>query len=148
PGIRNMLTTIGADARRQVDRGSILIELVPPEQRKVSQNDLMLDARNRLKRFHDLVIAVQLPSLFQGTGPQQDLQYYLQGPDLNQLDAYATQVKKKLAETPGVADIDSSYEPGKPELRVRINRDKASDLSVNVSSIATALRTLVGGDTQ
>src|SRR5262249_23269055 len=42
PGIRNMLTTLGADARRQVDRGSILVELVPPEERKASQTELML----------------------------------------------------------------------------------------------------------
>jgi HAE1 family hydrophobic/amphiphilic exporter-1 len=148
PGIRNMLTTLGSDARRQVDRGSILLELVPPEERKIGQTDLMLLARERLKRFHDMVIAVQLPSLFQGAGPQQDLQFFLQGPDLNRLDEYSAQLRKRLTQVPGVADIDSSYEPGKPELRVRINRDKASDLSVNVNSIATALRTLVGGDTQ
>ncbi|HME05389.1 MAG TPA: efflux RND transporter permease subunit, partial [Bryobacteraceae bacterium] len=59
PGIRNMLTTIGADVRRQVDRGSILVELVPPEQRNLHQKALMLMARDRLKGFHDLVIAVQ-----------------------------------------------------------------------------------------
>ena len=148
PGIRNMLTTIGADVRRQVDRGSILVELVPPEQRRQSQKALMLLARDRLKNFHDLVIAVQLPSLFSGAGPEQDLQFFLQGPDLNQLNTYAQRLKKRLAEVPGVTDLDSSYEPGKPELRVKINRDKASDLNVSVSSIATAMRTLVGGDTQ
>ena len=148
PGIRNMLTTIGADVRRQVDRGSILVELVPPEQRRQSQKALMLMARDRLKNFHDLVIAVQLPSLFSGAGPEQDLQFFLQGPDLNQLNIYAQRLKKRLAEVPGVTDLDSSYEPGKPELRVKINRDKASDLNVSVSSIATAMRTLVGGDTQ
>jgi hydrophobic/amphiphilic exporter-1 (mainly G- bacteria), HAE1 family len=148
PGIRNMLTTIGADVRRQVDRGSILVELVPPEQRQQSQKALMLMARDRLKGFHDLVIAVQLPSLFQGAGPEQDLQFFLQGPDLNQLNIYAQRLKKRLADVRGVTDLDSSYEPGKPELRVKINRDKASDLNVSVSSIATAMRTLVGGDTQ
>ena len=95
-----------------------------------------------------MVIAVQLPSLFAGGGPQSDFQFYVKGPDLNQLDKYATQIKQKLAQIPGVADIDSSYESGKPELRVKINRDKASDLNVNVASVATALRTLVGGDTQ
>jgi len=148
PGIKNMLTTLGSDERKQVDRGSILIELVPFDQRKQSQDQIMLMARERLKKFHDLVLAVQLPSLFQGTGPQADFQFFLQGPDLNQLDKYATQVKRKLAGIPNVTDIDSSYESGKPEMRVRINRDKASDLNVNVSSVATALRTLVGGDTQ
>src|SRR5271165_40494 len=148
PGIRNMLTTIGADVRRQVDRGSILVELVPPEQRNLHQKALMLMARDRLKGFHDLVIAVQLPSLFAGSGPDNDLQFFIQGPDLNQLDIYAQKLKQRLAQVPGVTDLDSSYEPGKPELRVKINRDKASDLNVSVSSIATAMRTLVGGDTQ
>ncbi len=148
PGIRNMLTTLGSDVRRQVDRGSILVELVPPEQRQQSQKALMLMARDRLKDFHDLIIAVQLPSLFAGAGPDNDLQFFLQGPDLNQLNDYAQKLKARLAQVPGVADLDSSYEPGKPELRVIINRDKASDLNVSVSSIATAMRTLVGGDTQ
>ncbi|OYW09015.1 MAG: hypothetical protein B7X34_07530, partial [Acidobacteriia bacterium 12-62-4] len=47
-----------------------------------------------------------------------------------------------------MADLESSYESGKPEVRVLVNRDKAADLNVNVASIATALRTLVAGDDQ
>ena len=57
-------------------------------------------------------------------------------------------MKQRVAQVPGVADLDSSYEQGKPEIRVHINRDKAADLNVSVASIATALRTLVGGDDQ
>jgi HAE1 family hydrophobic/amphiphilic exporter-1 len=148
PGVRNILTTIGADERRQVDRGSILMQLVPIEERKEDQRELMLMARERLAKFKELVIGVQLPAVIQGAGPTQDLQFFLQGPDLDRLNGYATKIKDRLREVPGVTDIDSSYEPGKPELRVHINRDKAADLNVNVSSVATALRTLVGGDEQ
>jgi HAE1 family hydrophobic/amphiphilic exporter-1 len=148
PGVKNMLTTIGADERQQVDRGSILMELVPMDQRKESQTELMLEARQKLAKYKDLVIGVQLPSLIQGAGPRQDLQFFLQGPDLTRLDQYATKIKERLRQVPGVTDIDSSYEPGKPELRVHINRDKAADLNVNVASVATAMRTLVGGDEQ
>jgi len=148
PGVRDVLTTIGADVRRQVDRGAILVELVPINERKQSQRELMLMARERLSRYRDLVIGVQLPSLIQGAGPNVDLQYFIQGPDLSALEEYAAQIKKRLAAIPGVTDVDSSYEAGKPELRVLINRDKAADLNVSVASIATALRTLVGGDQQ
>ncbi|MBI3473379.1 MAG: efflux RND transporter permease subunit [Candidatus Solibacter usitatus] len=149
PGILHMLTTIGADAQRRVDRGSVAMRLVPPDRRRHSQQELMVMARQRLKRFRDLTIGVQLPSVIQGSGTaNQDLQFFLQGPDLAQLDLYATAIKKKLGETPGVVDLESSFEQGKPEIRVRINRDKAADLHVNVASIATALRTLVGGDEQ
>lgn len=148
PGIRNILTTIGADVRRQVDRGSILVELVPPEQRKQDQKQLMLMARERVLGFPDLVVGVQLPALIQGGASTKDLQFFLQGPDLDKLDRYSAQIRASLANVHGVVDLESSYEPGKPELRVRVNRDKAADLGVSVSSVATALRTLVGGDQQ
>lgn len=148
PGIRNLLTTLGADVRRQVDRGSILVELVPVNERKLGQQEIMLMARERLKHFRDLTIGVQPPSMIRGAGPNKDLQFFIQGPDFAQLEKYVAVVMKTLRDTPGVRDLESSYEPGKPEVRVRINRDKAADLNVNVASIATALSTLVGGDQQ
>ena len=91
---------------------------------------------------------MQQPALIQGAGSTAELQFFLQGPDLAQLEKYAQQVKSRLAQIPGVTDLDSSYEAGKPELRVIVNRDKAADLNVNVASIANAMRVLVGGDDQ
>jgi HAE1 family hydrophobic/amphiphilic exporter-1 len=149
PGVKHVFTAIGADVRKQVDRGSIFVELVPIHERQESQKQLMLMARERLRPFKELTIGVQLPSTVSGSGSgNQDLQFLLQGPDLEQLDRYAAGVKQELARTPGVKDVDSTYEPGKPEVRVRINRDKAADLNVSVSAVAGALRTLVGGDDQ
>jgi HAE1 family hydrophobic/amphiphilic exporter-1 len=148
PGVQDVLTTIGADQRQQVDRGSLLVNLVPIKERKQSQFDLMGMAREKLKKYHDLTIGVQQPALIQGAGSTAELQFFLQGPELTQLDKYAEAVKARLREMPGVTDIDSSYEAGKPELRVIVNRDKAADLNVNVGSIANALRVLVGGDEQ
>ncbi|MFB3828336.1 MAG: efflux RND transporter permease subunit [Bryobacteraceae bacterium] len=148
PGVNHTLTTVGADLQRRVDRGSVVMELKPVREREHSQQELMLMARKRLSRFRDMTIGVQLPSMFQGGGQNQNLQFFIQGPDLNRLDQYASRIKQRLSRVPGVVDLDSTYEPGKPEVRVHINRDKASDLGVNVASIATALRTLVGGDDQ
>jgi len=150
PGVAHLLTLIGADARRQVDRGAILVELVPMEQREQSQLELMEMARQRLQRFRDLTISVQLPAFIRGAGAaaSKDLLFFIQGPDLALLERYTEAVKKRLAEIPGVTDLESSYEPGKPELRVFIDREKAADLNVSVASVATALRTLVGGDEQ
>jgi len=49
---------------------------------------------------------------------------------------------------PGVVDLEMTYESGKPEVSVNINRDKAADLNVNVAQVANAMRVLVGGDDQ
>ncbi|MEO8024921.1 MAG: efflux RND transporter permease subunit [Bryobacteraceae bacterium] len=149
PGIDHMLVTIGADARKQVDRGSIVVELVQPDQRKgFDQWKLMDMAREKLKKYREVTAGVQLPSFFSNGQTDRDVMFYLQGPDLNRLDGYSQKIMSRLRETPGVVDVDTTYEPGKPELRVQVNRDKAADLNVSVSSIAGALRTLVGGDTQ
>jgi len=148
PGIKTLLTLIGSDARQQVDRGSVLITLVDTKDRKETQFQIMDQARDLMRKYKDLVVSVQLPAVIQGAGPNRDFQYILSGPDLEVLDKYAQILVKRLQETQGVADIESSYESGKPEVRVRINRDRASELGVNVASIATAIRTLVAGDEQ
>ncbi len=148
PGLAYLLTTVGADVQKRVDRGSILVQLVDAKERQLSQQQIMELSREKLRKFRDLTIGVQLPALIQGGSSDKDFMYYVQGPDLAQLERYSSVIIKKLREVPGAVDVDTSYEPGKPELRVAINRDKAADLNVNVNSIATALRTLVGGDEQ
>ena len=47
---------------------------------------------------------------------------------------------------PGVVDVDTSLNVGKPELSVQLDRMKAADLGVQISDAADALRLLVGGD--
>ncbi len=148
PDVRSMLTTIGADVRKQVDRGSVIVELAPLDQRKNGQLALMRMAREKLAKYKEITTGVQPPNPFQSGGTDREYMYYLQGPDLNKLNDYTTKLMARLQELPGLVDLESSYEPGRPELRVRINRDKAADLNVNVASIATALRTLVAGDQQ
>ena len=147
PGVRDLFTTIGADQRRQVDRGSIIVELVDVKDRKQSQRQLMDHTREMLAKYKDLIIGVQLPSLFSG-GSDRDLMYSIQGPDLNRLEGYAKRLMDRIRPIEGVADLELTYESGKPEVRVNINRDKAADLNVNVAQVANAMRVLVGGDDQ
>ncbi|MCZ2153080.1 MAG: efflux RND transporter permease subunit [Bryobacterales bacterium] len=148
PGVEFLLTRIGSDQQKRVDRGSVLVDLVPMDKRKFSQQDLMTMARNKLAKFKDLTISVQPPAMISGSGPNSDLMFFLQGPDLNRLDGYAQRLMAKLKATPGVRDVYTTYEGGKPEVQITINRDKAADLNVNVGSIASAIRVLVAGDDQ
>jgi HAE1 family hydrophobic/amphiphilic exporter-1 len=147
PGVKNLLTLAGADIRRQVDRASIFVELVPVDQRKQSQRQLMDMTRDILAKYKEVLVGVQLPSLIAGSSDR-EFQYSIQGPDLAKLEQYSNRLIAKLKQTQGVFDLESSYESGKPEVRVNINRDKAADLGVSVAAVANAMRTLVGGDSQ
>ncbi len=116
--------------------------------RQSRRPQLMLMARERLAKFRDLTIGVQLPAIIQGGGSTANCSSTCRAPTCSKLDKYAQQVKAKLAKIPGVTDLDSSYEPASPNFACIINRDKAADLNVNVASIANAMRMLVGGDDQ
>jgi HAE1 family hydrophobic/amphiphilic exporter-1 len=65
---------------------------------------------------------------------------------LVQLGQFALELQKRMQQIPGLIDIDSSYNPAYPELRVVVDRDKASDLGVRISDVAGALRVMVSGE--
>ena len=74
------------------------------------------------------------------------VQYSIRGRDLEALEAYTKQVLGEFSKLPGIVDVDTSLETGKPEVRVFIDRDKAADLGVNVSTIAEAVNFLISGE--
>jgi len=107
----------------------------------------MTRARAILREYPNLRASVDQPPPMSGSGLRSaEVVYNIQGPDLNELERLAAQVREIMATTPGIVDIDSSYEAGKPEVQVRINRAKAADLGVSVADIALSLRTMVKGD--
>src|SRR6185503_12992263 len=76
-----------------------------------------------------------------------EIMYWIGGPDLKKLDQASAVLLGKLKEmqAQGVVDPDTNLISGKPELGVRIDRDKAADLGVRVQDIASTLNVLVGG---
>jgi len=51
-----------------------------------------------------------------------------------------------LRETPGVVDLDTTFEGGKPQVSVAIDRERAADLGISAAQLGSAVRLLVGGD--
>jgi HAE1 family hydrophobic/amphiphilic exporter-1 len=144
--VDHVLTTIGGDQQQRVNRASIFFELVPIEQRKYSQQQLMAMARAWLGQYKDFHPAVQVPANFSGGGfINADITFVIRGPDLAKLREYSEKVVEVLHNASGAVDVDTTLEEGKPEVRVHIKRDKAADLGVSVGSIADSLRTMVGG---
>jgi hydrophobic/amphiphilic exporter-1 (mainly G- bacteria), HAE1 family len=147
--IEHTLTTVGGDQQQRVNRASIFFEFVPMDKRELSQQQLMQVARNwfsEQKQYKNYHPAVQPPAAISGGGnANADVVFVIRGPEIAKLKEYSSRVTQILRDAPGAVDVDTSLEEGRPEVRVNINRDKASDLGVSVSSIANSLRTMVGG---
>jgi hydrophobic/amphiphilic exporter-1 (mainly G- bacteria), HAE1 family len=146
-GVVTTVVTIGDDQQKTLNLGSIYVQLSDPKTRKVNQFQVMQEVRSDiLPQYQALKLRAQvvLVSAF-GGAVNNDIQFWLGGPDLAKLDQYAQQLKAALIKVPGTTDVDTNFIVGKPELGVRIDRDKAADLGVRVQDIASSLNVLVGG---
>jgi HAE1 family hydrophobic/amphiphilic exporter-1 len=147
PGVVTTVVTIGDDPQRTLNLGSIYVQLTDPQKRELDQFELMQRVRAEILPQYqklDLRAQVALVSAF-GGGVDNEIMFWIGGPDLGKLNEYAQALKTELAKVPGTTDVDTNFIVGKPELGVRIDRDKAADLGVRVQDIASSLNVLVGG---
>jgi hydrophobe/amphiphile efflux-1 (HAE1) family protein len=152
PGVIDTLTTIGGGQQELVNVATIYVKLAPIGERHITQEKLMVRARSEvldkyLKAYPgQLRTSVQQVAAISGGGFRNaDIQYVINGPDLDKLTKYSEAILQKMKTIPDVVDADSTLITGKPELRVVIDRARAADLGVSVGDIATALNTLVAG---
>jgi HAE1 family hydrophobic/amphiphilic exporter-1 len=139
---------------------SFNITMLPLEERKISQQELMIQARQMLRKYQGARISVSGgtdisgassggrggPGGGGGGGGFNRLNILIQGPDIEQLQTYTVQLMDLVRTIPGVVDVDTNFEPTQPELRINIDRARAADLGVNIDTLANNLRTLVGGE--
>jgi HAE1 family hydrophobic/amphiphilic exporter-1 len=112
-----------------------------------SQRDVMQAIRDRLHAFPDLRVRVgNLQTVNQGSAPY-DVDFAIRGPDLVALNEYGERLRQTAAgQIPGLVDVDTTLRLNNPELHVAIDRERAADLGVDASDIASSLRIMVGGD--
>jgi HAE1 family hydrophobic/amphiphilic exporter-1 len=65
---------------------------------------------------------------------------------LEKLDEYSKMLIKRLSAIPGFVDTDTGQALRHPETQILIDRNKASDLNVKIDTIASGLRTMIGGE--
>jgi HAE1 family hydrophobic/amphiphilic exporter-1 len=146
PGIDHTLMTAGGTADKSVNNAEIYVALSDLDKRSVSQQQLMQRTRELLKKYPaDIHTSVDLVSTVGGNQNNADIQYFIQGPDLDKLAQYSGQLLARMKTIPNLVDTDTTLRSGKPEVRLEIDRPRAADLGVSVMDIELALNTLVAG---
>ena len=143
PEVKLVLTTIGS-GNDPVTKANILVKLIPTTERKKSDRSIMSEIRNECKS----IAGAKISMLEQGGpgGNEKPVTLSIRGDDLKQLEKIADKVESIVKSTPGAVDVDNSLELSKPEIRINIDREKASDLAVNPFLIASTIRAMVDGN--
>lgn len=146
PAVKDVYTTIGGQYEGVVTVAQVMVQMVDKSQRTISQDGLMRIARERLSDLAHLRLSVDAVNRMGGGGFRTaPIQYNLRGDNLEELEQLADQVVKRLQNTPGFVDVNTTSQSGKPEIAIDIDRDRASDLGVKVEDLGKAVSSLIGG---
>ncbi|MSO36286.1 MAG: efflux RND transporter permease subunit, partial [Acidobacteria bacterium] len=133
-------------------RGNVNVRLVPRDERERSNEQISMQLRRELSGIPGVIIRArpsggqnQMMRGMGGGGGDSRLSIEILGHDLDQSKRIAQDLKAMLDTTPGIADSRLQREEGRPELAVRVDRDKAALLGLTVTGVANTIRTNVAG---
>ena len=132
-------------------RGSIQVRLVPRTERQRTNEQISMELRRQLSGIPGVIVRARasggqnMMMRGMGGGGGGRLAVEIMGYDLAESKRIAQDVKTMLDSTPGIADSRLQREEGRPELAVRVDRDKAALLGMTVTGVANTIRTNVAG---
>ena len=142
PEVTMTLTTIGSGTD-PVTIGNVLVKLVKKKERARGVLEILDEVRSKLKNVPGANLSFSIEQV--AGGGSKPVIMSVRGDNMAMLEELAGQVERIVRTTPGAADIENSLEKSKPEVRIQIDRERASDLGVNVGLIAATARAMVDG---
>jgi len=126
----------------ETDEATIYLKMLDKNERDRTLKQVLADMRQRLKT----IPGTRVSMLFnQGIRDEKGWEFRLQGYDLDQMQVYAEKAQRIMENIPGVVDVSSSYQPGKPEMKLEVKNQEAADLGVSTAQIAQTMYTLFTG---
>ena len=142
PGVATTYTTIGGDPTKGPSEGSVFVKLLPLARRKVSQQQVMTRARAALAGVYAVRTNVAGNA---GPGGPKPIQVLVRGPELGVLSALSERIAGILSGIPGVIEVESGQGDPGPEVKLTVDREKASARSLDAAAIASTVPAFVAG---
>ncbi|MFW6273654.1 MAG: efflux RND transporter permease subunit [Halanaerobium sp.] len=150
PEVETVISNIGSTDMMQSSssshRGNINVNLTDASERNKSTEQIMEELRQELK-IPDVNLTIEEQQRGAGGGGK-PVNVRLKGNELNVLEEETENAVSQIEDIEGLRDIEDSFDEGRPELQIKVNRSLASRFGLNVSQIANTVRTAIKGSAQ
>jgi multidrug efflux pump len=126
----------------------VRVGLVPPGERKRSQDDIAKYLTKKTKRFNDArIFVVQEQTIAVGSGAKSGLpvQFVLQNTDLERIREKLPQFLAAARQDPTFQNVDTNLKFNKPEVQLTFDRLKIRDLGLTTQDVVAAVQGAFGG---
>ena len=121
----------------------IVIDFRDAEFRTTSSAWVVEDLREKLAGFVGAEVRVEQEEHGPPTGPPVNVE--ISGDDYDVLAHLSEQVKHAIKDIPGVVDLESDYVVGRPEIKVKVDKERAAFFALNAAEIGNFIRTAFSG---
>ncbi|UCD81105.1 MAG: efflux RND transporter permease subunit, partial [Desulfobacterales bacterium] len=149
--IRYVISNIGAlggDPFSQGGTGThisrVVLDFKDFHDRSRPSSDIVNEVRQRiLKTIRGAEVQVEKEEEGPPTGPPINIE--ISGEDILLLGELAAKVRKEIRDIPGLVDLKDNFVKGKPEIRVRVDKEKAALLGLDTFTIAYTVKAAING---
>jgi multidrug efflux pump len=134
----------GFDNTSPVNSARITVRLVPWDQRTERASDIVAELTPVMINVPWARVRVDNPPGLGRRLSSAPVQFVVMGDTYDELVKVRDQILIVAADNPRLLNLTSDYIETKPQLRVDIDRNRASDLGVSVRDIGETLQTLLG----
>jgi HAE1 family hydrophobic/amphiphilic exporter-1 len=145
-GVSHVSVLAGAD---RYTHFHVFFYLLPPNERSITQDEVVARVRSILARHPGANPTVTPRNPLGGGGAGgggSSINASLLGPDIDRLYDYSQQLLAKGKEKASLVDARTDYSNASPEVQVAVDRARAADLGVRMSTVGSTLRLMVAGD--
>ncbi len=148
PEIRSFFSVValGSGGPGAVNQGIMFIRLVDADQRDRTTEEVAGLLRGKASRIVGTDAFFFISNPMRTSSRAKPLQFVIQYPDFDRLVEFSEKLEAEARTIEGFSDVDTDLEVNKPQLSVRIDREKAAAVGISVADIADTLRVLLGGD--
>ncbi|MDH3198800.1 MAG: efflux RND transporter permease subunit, partial [Candidatus Krumholzibacteria bacterium] len=112
--------------------------------REEGVEDVARRVREALDQLPGVRASVNMPQSLGIRGDGRPVKLVLGGPDYDQLKDWRDAMLVAMRDMPQLNDPDSDYQERKPQMRVRVDRDRAAALGVSLATVGRTLETMLG----
>jgi hydrophobic/amphiphilic exporter-1 (mainly G- bacteria), HAE1 family len=144
PNVQSYMSSIGTSPNSPnitLNSGRLLIVLKPRNQRKLNADEIVEELRPKLANIPGITVYLQNPPTISigGQVTKAIYQFTLSSPSTKDLYSSAQRLLDKMKTMDGIQDVNSDLQVDNPQVDLRVDRDKCSELGVSMMQIEDAL---------
>lgn len=125
------------------NKAQVLIEMVDRPDRHQSSVITMDQIRERILDIPGAIIEIEKEENGPPTGAPINIE--ISGDDFDVLGELSEKIRYEIRDVPGIVDLKDDFISGKPEIKIQIDREKATLYGLSTAQIASTLRTAING---